>query len=94
MKVILIQNKQFFADVGDTLCTDKFDLDVGSTIEFPIVGSLSNYKDTGVALLEVVKHYKDPKKLWFRKTPRNNDRRTRGHRSHKTMFVCKEIQLS
>lgn len=87
--VLSIQNKQYIVAEKQKFSVDRIDKEVGSKIECEVIGSMSpsKYNSRSKVELEIVKHYKGKKKIYFRKTPRNGDRKTKGYRHSHTMLV-------
>lgn len=94
MRAILsVKNNQIIAEKGQKIHTLHVDLEPGSILECDVLGLVNDYKAKGKAQLEVIQHYLGDKKIWFRKNPRNNDRKRKGHRDHKTILLVKELQI-
>jgi len=84
--VVKIKNQQYIVDEFSKIICDQLDIEAGSTCEFPVIGTLSDFKKTGTAKCEVLKHFLGEKRVVLHKTPRGHDRHRTGSRPRHTLL--------
>lgn len=101
--VIKTGGKQYTVAPGALLAVEKLALEPGSSWICSDVLMASRDAKTVVTgddlkkiqvKAEVVKHFKDDKKIIFKKKRRHNYRRKKGHRQILTLLKVQDIQLS
>ena len=98
--VIKTGGKQYRVEENQEIRVEKLDAEAGSKIEITdvlMIGSKSDVKvgtpcvDGASVSAEVVSHNRDDKIIVFKKKRRQNYRRTKGHRQHRTVLKITNI---
>ncbi len=96
--VIKTGGKQYRVSKDDVIAVEKLEGEAGSTIVFDDVlmlgGEVGAPRVTGAQVLaEVVRQFRDEKKIIFKKRRRKHYRRRNGHRQHLTLVKITDMGM-
>lgn len=96
--IIKTGGKQYWVAPGEILHIEKINAKVGDDIEFKALWSSgegsSNPSNEGKVIATVLRHFKAPKIIVFKKKPKKAYEKSRGHRQMMTEIKIKEIKFS
>lgn len=87
--------REYRVEVGDVIAVDKLNLNVGETVELPVVMTVADGKidltSKVKATATVVEHYRDKKVVVFKYKAKKNERKKQGHRQSYTKIKIEKI---
>lgn len=96
--IIETGGKQYWVNPGDTLKVEKLEAKEGSELTLDALWAASEGQDAGrkaaKVTIEVVRQVKGPKLIVFKKRPKKNWYRKRGHRQALTEIRVKNISFN
>lgn len=100
--VISTGGKQYHVSSSHVLAIEKIESEPGSSVLFPVLmAGRGGECLTGAAASaavqvsgQVMRHFRDEKKIIFKKKRRHNYRRKKGHRQHLTLVKIGDIRWS
>ncbi|MGC9070995.1 MAG: 50S ribosomal protein L21 [Elusimicrobiales bacterium] len=96
--IVKTGGKQYRVRPGDVLCIEKLNAKIGDDVELKALWSVGennpNPSNEGKVIATVLRHFKAPKIIVFRKKPKKAYEKAKGHRQMMTEIKIKDIKLS